>query len=101
MSHERIDQGSNRIVLFALSTCPACKKTKRLLKEKGVDHISVDLDTVDIDSRERLLDSMREYNPKETFPTMVIDKGDEVLIGFSEDEILDTLKRRGIIVDKV
>jgi glutaredoxin-like protein NrdH len=76
-----------KVVLFALSTCPACKKTKALLKELGVDALIVDLDLVDRDSREKLLQEVRRFNPRETFPTLVINKGEKVVVGYSDEEI--------------
>ncbi|RMG70005.1 MAG: glutaredoxin family protein [Nitrospirae bacterium] len=76
-----------KVVLFALSTCPACKKTKALLKELGVDAVVVDLDTVDRESRDKLLEEVRKFNPRETFPTLVINGGEKVVVGFSESEI--------------
>jgi len=79
------------VVLFALSTCPACKKTKRLLKELNIDAIIVDLDLVDIDSRDRLLKELRRFNPQETFPTLVINKGERVIVGYSEEELREAL----------
>jgi len=83
-----------RIVLFSLSTCPACKKTKDLLNKCGVDYLSVDLDVIDIDSREKLLEKVRQYNPRETFPTLVIDGGKNVIVGFNDEELKDALKLR-------
>lgn len=80
-----------KIVLFALSTCPACKKTKKLLEELGVEAVIVDLDTVDRESREKLLNEMRKYNPRESFPTLVIDGGQKVIVGYGEDEIREAL----------
>jgi|Deesub1362A_J573_1020465.scaffolds.fasta_scaffold00317_15 glutaredoxin-like protein NrdH len=84
-------EGGN-IVLFALSTCPACKKTKGLLEELGIDAVIVDLDLVDLDSRDRLLKELRRFNPQETFPTLVIDKGKRVIVGYSEDELREALQ---------
>ncbi len=80
-----------KVVLFALSTCSACKKTKALLKELGVEAVVVDLDLVDRDSREKLLQEVRRFNPRETFPTLVINKGEKVVIGYSEEEIREAL----------
>ncbi|NOY64040.1 MAG: glutaredoxin family protein [Nitrospirae bacterium] len=80
-----------KIVLFALSTCPACKKTKKLMQEMGVEAVIIDLDTIDRDSRDKLLNEMRKYNPKETFPTLVIKGGQKVIIGYGEDEIREAL----------
>ncbi|UCG79491.1 MAG: glutaredoxin family protein [Nitrospirota bacterium] len=89
MSDER------KIVLFALSTCPACKKTKDLLNSMGIDYVSADLDTVDIESRNRLLEKVREHNPKETFPTLVINAGEKVIVGYSKEEITEALGNTG------
>jgi glutaredoxin-like protein NrdH len=80
-----------KIVLFALSTCNACRKTKDLLNRLGVDYIGADLDTVDIDSRNGLLEKVRRYNPRETFPTLVVDGGEKVVIGYNEEEIKEAL----------
>ncbi len=76
-----------KVVLFALSTCPACKKTKNLLKDLGVDAVVVDLDTIDRETREKLLVEVRKYNPRETFPTLVINGGEKVIVGYGEEEI--------------
>jgi len=76
-----------KVVLFALSTCPACKKTKSLLKELGINALVVDLDLVDRESREKLLQEVRKFNPRETFPTIVVNKGEKVIVGYSEEEI--------------
>lgn len=88
----------NRVVLFALSTCPACRKAKTLLENKGVDYLCVELDTVDLDSRGKLLEKVRKYNARETFPTMVLEGGKRVVVGFSEEEIIDALKDCGILM---
>ncbi|QWR76347.1 glutaredoxin family protein [Candidatus Magnetomonas plexicatena] len=80
-------ENKSKIVLFGLSTCPACKKTKAFLNDKGLEYILVELDTVDADSRDKLLGELRKYNPRETFPTVVIDGGAKVMVGYDEQVI--------------
>jgi glutaredoxin-like protein NrdH len=80
----------SKIVFFALSTCPACKKTKDFLNQKGVDYILVEVDTVDKDSRDKLLSELRKYNPRETFPTVVIDGGAKIVVGYDERSLMET-----------
>jgi glutaredoxin-like protein NrdH len=80
-----------KIVLFALSTCPSCKRTKELLKTHDIDYVLVELDTIDAASREKLLQEVRKYNPRETFPTLVINGGEKVVIGYREDDLKDAL----------
>jgi glutaredoxin-like protein NrdH len=38
-----------------------------------------------------VLDEVKKYNPRLTFPTIIID-GDRVIIGFQEDEIKKALE---------
>lgn len=71
-------------VLFALSTCPACRKTKSLLDKNNIKYLLVELDLVDLDSRDKLLEQVRRYNDRETFPTLVVRGGERVIIGFDE-----------------
>ncbi len=81
-----------KIVLFALSSCPACKKTKKLLQKLGVEALTIDLDTIDRESRDKLLQEVRRFNPRETFPTLVINGGEKVIVGFSDNEIREALR---------
>ncbi len=85
MSDER------KIVLFALTTCNACKKTNKLLDSHHIDYLCVDMDTVDRKSREDLLIKMRPYNPRETVPTLVINSGEKVVVGYGEDNLKEAL----------
>jgi glutaredoxin-like protein NrdH len=78
---------NKKVVLFALSTCPSCKKTKELLTKNNIEFILVELDTLDIDSRDKLLLEVKKYNPRETFPTLVINGGLTVIVGFNETAI--------------
>jgi len=80
-----------KIVLFALSTCPACKKTKELLKNHDIDYVLVEMDTIDAASREKLLIEVRKHNSRETFPTLVINGGEKVVVGYREDDLKDAI----------
>ncbi|MCG6550746.1 MAG: glutaredoxin family protein [Candidatus Magnetominusculus sp. LBB02] len=78
---------AKKTVLFALSTCPSCKKTKELLTKNNIEFVLAELDTLDIESRDRLLEEVKKYNPRETFPTIVVDGGRTVIVGFNEAAI--------------
>ncbi len=80
-----------RSVLFALSTCPACKKTKDFLTKNNIDYLLVELDLLDLNSRDKMLEEVKKYNPKETFPTFVLDGGEKVVVGYNEERLNDTL----------
>ncbi len=74
-------------VLFALSTCPACKKTKDFFTDNNIDHLLVEVDLIDIDSRDKMLAELKKHNPKETFPTIVINGGEKVIVGYDKKEL--------------
>ncbi len=78
------------IMLYALSTCGWCKRTKGLLSDTNVAYDYVDVDTLYGADREEALGEMRQFNPKATFPTMVINQ-EKCIVGFKEDEIREAL----------
>lgn len=79
-----------KVLLFALSTCVWCKKTKKLLEGLGVAYDFIDVDLLKGREEEEAMDEVRRHNPAGTFPTMVID-GRQVIAGFKEDEIRKAL----------
>ena len=84
--------GSNRgkVVLYALSTCGWCAKTKHLLGELGVDFSYVYVDLLDEEEMDRAMKEVEKYNPKGSFPTLVIN--DTItIVGFREQEIRQAL----------
>jgi glutaredoxin-like protein NrdH len=79
------------VIVYALSTCPWCKRTKKLLDELGIDYYYADVDTAPQKEREELLDAIRKWNPARSFPTIVVDDN-KCIIGFREDEIREAVK---------
>ncbi len=82
----------NRTVrMFALSTCSHCKATKKFLNDYRVQFECTDVDMLDSVNKAMVLDEVKKYNPRLTFPTIIID-GNRVIIGFQEDEIKKALE---------
>ena len=79
------------IKLYALSTCPWCKKTKKLLDDMGVEYSFVDVDLLSGDERNQTVATIKKWNPSMSFPTMVINES-KTIIGFQEAQIKDALK---------
>jgi glutaredoxin-like protein NrdH len=79
------------ITLYALSTCPWCKKTKLLLNELGVEYSFVDVDLLPDIEKKQAIDTIRKWNPACSFPTIVINDK-KCIVGFKEDEIREALK---------
>lgn len=79
-----------KIVLYALSTCGWCAKTRQLLKDLGVEHSYVYVDLLPREEIEEALHEVERYNPSGSFPTLVIDES-KVIVGFREQEIREAL----------
>jgi len=79
----------HRVMLFALSTCGWCRKTKELLDASGVEYDFVDVDQCVGDERSEVAGRVRELNPRGSFPTIQVD--DQVVVGFDEDRLRELL----------
>ena len=78
------------IVLYALSTCPWCKKTKNLLNEMGVDYYFCDVDLLEGDAQKEAMRAVEKWNSSRSFPTLVINDS-ECIVGFQENKIREAL----------
>jgi len=83
-------KNDHRIMLYALSTCVWCRKTKKLLDGLEVEYDFVFVDLLEGREEEKAMEEVGHYNPGQTFPTMVID-GRKVIVGFKEPEIRKAL----------
>jgi glutaredoxin len=83
--------GKNKghIVLYALSTCPWCRKTKQLLNDLGVEYYFGDVDLMTGVERDEAMQVVQKWNPNSSFPTLII--GDKCIIGFQENKIKEEL----------
>lgn len=77
--------------IYTLSTCGWCKKTKALLKALDVEYEYVDVDTLSGDDYTEATDEVKKFNPYRTYPTIVIDHGKQVILGFKDEEIKEKL----------
>jgi glutaredoxin len=75
--------------LFSLSTCSHCKSTKKFLNECTIKYEFVDVDLLEGDERKAILEDVKKFNPRCSFPTIII--GEKVIVGFKEDEIKEAL----------
>ena len=84
-------KNKGKVMIFTLSTCGWCKKTKALLNELGVEYDYCDVDLLEGDEQEEAVAQMGKYNPATNFPTIVLNSG-KAIIGFKEDEIRRAFK---------
>ena len=92
MGFEHVE-GENRgkITLYALSTCVWCNKTKKLLKDLGVEYSYIYVDLLKGDERKRTLAEVKKHNSNTSFPTTVIND-DMCIVGYKEKEIKEALQ---------
>ena len=76
---------SGRIKVFALSTCPYCRRTKKFLDEHEVDYESVDVDLLEGEEQERVLREITGMTGRQSFPIIVTDAG--VIVGYDEEKL--------------
>jgi glutaredoxin-like protein NrdH len=79
-----------KVVLYALSTCVWCKKTKKLLTELGVDFSYVYVDLLEGEEKANVVDEVTRYNSMRSFPTLVIDDKTSI-VGYQEKRIREVL----------
>ena len=86
-------EGKNKgnIVVYALSTCPWCQKTKTLLNELGIEYYFEDVDLSSPEDRNRISSTLNKWNPQNSFPTIVIDNA-RCIVGFKEQDIREAVK---------
>jgi glutaredoxin-like protein NrdH len=80
---------SEAVKMYSLSTCGHCKATKKFLNDCQVAYEFTDVDTLQGEERAAILEDVRKWNPKCSFPTIII--GDKVIVGHKEDEIKEAL----------
>jgi glutaredoxin len=79
------------IMLYALSTCGWCAKTKKLLDDLGVEYDFEYVDHLQGEEKEQSIQEIKSWNPSCSFPTLVIND-ETCIVGYKEDEIKEVLK---------
>jgi glutaredoxin len=77
------------VQVYSLSTCSHCKATKRLLADCTIKYDFVDVDLLEGDERKAIIEDVKKFNPRCSFPTIII--GNQVIVGYKEKEIKEAL----------
>ncbi len=86
-----VGKNMGAIMLYALSTCGWCKKTKKLLGDLGAEYDYIDVDLLKGAERDNVMKTVEKWNPDCSFPTLVIGNN-KCIAGFKEDQIRAALK---------
>ena len=81
----------HKVLLYAISTCAWCKRTKKFLRDKGIEYEYIDVDLCDEADRKKIRSDIAKRGGSPVYPTIIID--DDLLItGFLEDRIEEALR---------
>jgi glutaredoxin len=86
---ERRQRMQEPVMIYTLSTCSHCKATKKFLNDCAVEYDFTDVDLLEGEERAAILEDVKKWNPRCSFPTIII--GDKVIVGHREDEIREAL----------
>ncbi len=78
------------VKLYALSTCPWCKKVKNFLDDRKIQYDCIDVDLAQGAEQKAALAEVEKLTGRRSFPVTVI--GETVIQGFKEDEIKRALQ---------
>jgi len=92
MPMQRVEgENKGKAVLYALSTCGWCKKTRMLPEDLNVEYSYIYVDLLEGEEREEIIEQMKEWNSQLSFPTLVIND-EETIIGFDEEGIREAFQ---------
>jgi len=74
-----------KIKVYALSTCPYCKRTKRFLDEHKLAYDCTDVDLLDDDKQDAVLEEIESITGRRSFPVVII--GKEIIVGHDEERL--------------
>jgi len=84
-------KNAGKLMLYALSTCIWCRKTKQMLTDLGVEYDYVFVDLLQGQEKEQTIAMVEKWNPDCSFPTLVVNDS-KCIVGFKEKEIKEALK---------
>ena len=79
-------KNKGKVMLYALSTCGWCKKTKTFLKDISAEYDYIDVDSLDGKEKDEVMAVVKKWNPSCSFPTIVINDT-ACVVGFDEQKL--------------
>jgi glutaredoxin-like protein NrdH len=78
------------VKLYALSSCPWCKKAKVYFTEKQIPFECIEVDLLKGKEQEKAVEEVKKLVGDAVFPVTVI--GDKVILGYKPNEFAEALK---------
>ena len=80
-----MEQHTGKPKMFAISTCPRCRRVKQYLNSRGIDYDVVDVDLLPVEERSEVLADLRKLVPALAFPVILMEK--RILYGTDVTEV--------------
>lgn len=77
------------VKVFALSTCPYCRMTRKYLDENNVEYDVTEVDLLTGQEREDAIAEVKAISGGTSFPVIIIDE--EVIVGFNKKRMKELL----------
>lgn len=82
--------------VYAISTCPYCKKTLKFLDENGIKADVIFIDELDMEKKEMAIREVYSYAGMYAVPVLVYK--DKVIVGYDKEkleELLEEIRNEG------
>jgi len=76
--------------VYALSTCPYCKRTRRFLDDHKIAYECIEVDLLDDAKQDEVLEEIEKLTGRRSFPVVVV--GKEIIVGHDEAKLKKVLK---------
>lgn len=93
MKTTKVD-GKNKkhhVLMYAISTCAWCKRTKQFLKNNNVEYEYVDIDLCNEEDRDKIRQDIIHRGVNLSYPTIIVDNK-KLITGYDEAEIKEALE---------
>jgi glutaredoxin-like protein NrdH len=81
----------HKVLIYALSTCAWCKKTKQLMNDNNIEYEYIDIDLCNSKEQEEIKKDITKRGGSIGFPCIIIDNK-KLITGFREDKIREALE---------
>lgn len=82
---------THHVLLYALSTCAWCKRTKQFLKNNNIEYEYVDIDLCSEEDKEKIRQDIIRHGGNLSYPTIIVDDK-KFVTGYDEAGIKEALE---------
>ncbi|WP_048830972.1 glutaredoxin family protein [Methanomethylovorans hollandica] len=79
-----------KVMMYTLSTCPWCKKSKSFFAEKNIPFEFIDYDKASEEEKQKIREVCSTYGEGIAFPFVII--GDDAVVGYNPQKYMKLLE---------